>query len=293
MLYAWRWEMLKKAWCQLWQRKWLVLFLISVLLLFVGCSSTPERDFTPITVVPTPITTELPEGVKIARDATMSYLTEEYDLQLPMSSADWSIEYNLVDDLVGAGAYRLTADSCIVTISNPLMAPDSIVYYVVLDDAVAGIHWEGNVDYLGQILPVWSSPWSSVDELATAVPDTINLVRMADLHKTTGIEVCKLDCASYTPRYTIGNPKLISALVESLDSDMPLRPHAPCPAVYQLRFILADGQHYDFGYTCQMMTPTFLRGNQEFWMGQDAIAPDAFNALMLPLIAPELLNDRA
>ena len=101
----------------------------------------------------------------------------------------------------------------------------------------------------------------------------------------------RLDCASYTPLYTIGNPELISALVDALDSDLPLRPRTQCPAVYQLRFILEDGQHYDFGYTCQMMTPTFLRGNQDFWMGQDGIAPDAFNDLILPLIAPGLPDD--
>lgn len=35
-----------------------------------------------------------------------------------------------------------------------------------------------------------------------------------------------------------------------------------------------------------MMTPTYLRGGQAFWMGQDALAPDAFNQLILPLIAP-------
>ena len=120
----------------------------------------------------------------------------------------------------------------------------------------------------------------------SSVPDSINLVTLADLHTTVGIEICHLDCASYTPFYTIGNPELIAALVDALDTDIQLRPHARCPATLQLRFVLANGQHYDFGYACQMMTPTFLRGNQDFWHGQDAVAPDAFNELMLPLLAP-------
>lgn len=278
--------MIGKNLLRLWRRMGFCFLLIPILLLFIGCNSTPERDFTPITLVPTPITSELPDGVKMARDATMSYLTAEYDLQLPINSANWSIEYNLVDDLVGAGAYRLTADSCVVTISNPLMAPDLINYFVVLDDAVAGVHWEGYVDCNGQVLPAGSSE----DKLTANVLDTINIVKMADLHKTVGIEVCKLDCATYTPRYTIGSRELIAALVAALDTDIPLSPHAPCPAVYHLRFILADGQHYDFGYTCQMMTPTFLRGSQVFWHDQDAIAPDAFNELMVPLIAPAPFN---
>ncbi len=280
--------MLKKALCQMWPREWFRLLFIPGLLLFAGCSPASEMDPVPTTPAAVPVIGPLPAGVEMAHDATIAYLTDEYDVQLPGRSADWSTEYSLVDDLLGEGAYRLTADSCVLTISYPVMAPDSIVYYVVLDDADAGIHWEGSVDCLGQVLSAWSLPRVSADEAAAVSSDTINIVRAADLHKTVGIEVCKLDCASYTTQYTIGSPKLIAALVEALDTDMPLRSPAPCPAVYQLRFILEDGQYYDFGYTCQMMTPTFLRGGQEFWMGQDAVVPDRFNELMLPLIETAL-----
>ena len=185
---------------------------ILALMFIVGCSSTVEEIFTPLTPVPADDTIELPEGVQITRDA-------------------------------------------------------------VLD-----------VDAQGQV----SLKSSSVGDTAVSGPDTINIVTLVDLHSTAGIEVSRLDCATYTPLYTIGNPELIATLVKALNSDMLLRPHVRCPSVYQLRFILADGQYYDFGYTCQLMTPTFLRGNQEFWMGQDAVAPDAFNELMLPLIVPNL-----
>ena len=280
-----------------WANIWFGLLFILIVLFFAGCNSTSPTDFTPVTLVPTPIATELPEGVKRVHDATVSYLAEEYDLRLPVRAADWSIEYNVVDDLFGAGAYRMTVEGCVMTISNPLMAPDSFSYYVVLSDAASGLHWEGYVDCQGKVMPASSPQLSSSDRLAPDMPETINIVRLAGLRDTVGIEVCRLDCASYTPLYTIGNPKLIAALVEALDTDIPLRPHAPCPAVYQLRFILEDGRHYDFGYTCQMMTPTYLRGNQEFWKGQDAIVPDTFNALLMPLIepnpVPELLSESA
>lgn len=137
------------------------------------------------------------------------------------------------------------------------------------------------------------SPRSTLAEItATSVLDTINLATMAELRNTTQIEVCRLDCASYTPFLTIKDADLITALVKSLDTDIPLRPHARCPAVYQLHFTLRNGQHHYFGYTCEMMSPTFLRGNQEFWGGRDAIAPDAFNELLLPLIAPTPSNGK-
>jgi hypothetical protein len=131
------------------------------------------------------------------------------------------------------------------------------------------------------------SPSPSLAETkATSVPDTINLAIVAELRNAIQLEVCRLDCASYTPFLTVSDAKLIASLVKSLDTDIPLKPHARCPAVYQLCFTLDYGQHYCFGYTCEMMTPAFLRGNQEFWHGRDAIAPDAFNELMMSLIAP-------
>ena len=275
--------MLSKYRLQLWRQMGFGFFLILALLLFAACNSAAEGDFTSLESTSSTVKAELPDGAKMARDAAVTYVTSNYDLPLPMRDADWTVEYDFQADCIGAGAYRLTADSCVVTISNPLMAPDLTFYHVVVDDAAAGFHWEGDVDCEGQVL----QPWSAVDNPAASLPGTINIVALADLHKTAGIEVCKLDCASYTPLYTIGNPELISALVDALDRDLPLRPHARCPAVYQLRFILADGQHYDFGYACEMMTPSFLRGNQAFWHDQDAIVPDAFNKLLLPLITPE------
>lgn len=275
--------MTSKICFQHWRSMGFILANILMVTLFVACGSTSTRDFTPLTLLPTPVATELPGEVKEVWDEALTYVDFNYDIELPMSDADWKVEYDFMMDVTGAGAYRLTADSCVVTISNPLMDLGSSIYHVALDDAAAGFHWEGDVDCQGQVL----SSFGSENHLSSSVPSSLNIVKMADLQETVGIEVCRLDCASYTPLFTIGDPELIADLIRALDTDMPLRPHARCPATYKLRFILVDGQHYDFGYTCQMRTPTFLRGNQAFWHGQDAIAPDAFNELMLPLIAHE------
>jgi len=273
---------------QIWQRMILSFLLAFLLMFIVGCRPDIEETFTPFTPAPTAVTAKLPEGVKMARDAALAYVNLNYDIWPRISEADWEVACVTPKDIVGASAYRLTADSCVITVSYPVTAPDSTIYHIVLDDPATDFHWEGDVDVLGQVLP----QWLSVDDLPySSIPHSINLVTLADLQNTVGIEVCHLDCASYTPLYTIGNPELIATLVDALDVDMPLRPHARCPATYQLRFIMANGQHYDFGYTCQMMTPTFLRGNQDFWMGQDAVAPDAFNELMLPLLAPDPIDE--
>ena len=266
---------------QWWPRVALVFLFMVTAILIAGCAATPEENFTPVTQVPTAVATELPVGVQTARDAVLAYVTANYNISVSPSETNWRVNYITPQRILGIGTFRLSADNCELTISYPLVAADSTIYHVTLDDSETAFHWEGDVDAQGKVLVPTS--W---EETAVSASDTINIVELADLHNTVGIEICRLDCASYTPLFTLGNPEQIANLIDALDTDMPLKPQARCPATYQLRFIQSDGQHYDFGYTCQMMTPTFLRGNQAFWQGQDAVAPDAFNELMLPLIAP-------
>jgi hypothetical protein len=92
---------------------------------------------------------------------------------------------------------------------------------------------------------------------------------------------------SYTPIVALDDPAQIAALVAALDTELPLRPHARCPAAYQLRFTPANGQHHDFGYACATATTALLRDGQDFWGGQDAVAPEGFRGLIRPLLGPD------
>jgi hypothetical protein len=47
-----------------------------------------------------------------------------------------------------------------------------------------------------------------------------------------------------------------------------------------------DGQRQSIAFGGDMTSKAFLRGNQAFWQNQDAVAPPAFNELMLSLTAP-------
>lgn len=275
--------MFGKSRLQLWQLVAFWFLLMITLMLVVGCNPKFKETFTPLTLVPTPVAGELPAEVKMARDAALVFVNSNYDAGLRFPDANWTVERIVLENIGGTCVYRLTSDRCVVTVSYSSLHSDSAIYHVVLDDSAADFHWEGDVDAEGKVSPLW---WPEDDPSVSSVPPTINLVTLTNLRTTVGIEICHLDYACYTPLYSIGNPELIAALVDALDTDIQLRPRARCPATYQLRFVLANGQHFDFGYACQMMTPTFLRGNQEFWHGQDIVAPDVFNELMLPLLAP-------
>ena len=115
------------------------------------------------------------------------------------------------------------------------------------------------------------------------VAGIINLVAVADLRQTTQIDVLRREEGNdSTPVYfeelfVIADTETIHTIVESLDRDLNLSLRARCQALYTLVFHLNDGSQSEFGYACEMASPSFLRGGQVFWQGQDVLAPDTFN----------------
>jgi len=121
----------------------------------------------------------------------------------------------------------------------------------------------------------------------------INIVDEAGLAQTQKITVLKLDPdapVSHQPMNFISEPAVVAEILASLNSDVHLMPRARCPAPFTLRFHLADGTFQEIGYACELQTPSFLRGDQDFWHGKDALAPDGFNALLCPHLTGEIKN---
>jgi len=124
------------------------------------------------------------------------------------------------------------------------------------------------------------------DSTGQPVGGSINLVTVADLRQTTQIDVLRREdgndstSVNFEELFTISDGETINSLVDALDKDLELSPPASCPALYTLIFHLADGRQHEFGYACEMVSPSFLRGGQAFWLGQDVIAPDIFNHLI-------------
>ena len=118
---------------------------------------------------------------------------------------------------------------------------------------------------------------------AQQVDASLNLVALADLGQTTRIDVLRREdgndstSAYFEELFTITEMETIHTIVEALDRDLDLKPRAQCPALYTLVFHLTDGRQQEFGYACEMASPSFLRGGQVFWQGLDVITPDIIN----------------
>ena len=157
------------------------------------------------------------------------------------------------------------------------------------------------------------APTATLTEIATEAPPTeqptevpiptpteeshINVVEQAGLAHTMEIELLELDPnppSSYTYKLTIIEPQVIEQVIGALDMDLQLGPRARRPAQYAVRFFLNDDTMQEFGYTYDPENPSFLRGDQDFWEGQDAEPSAEFNRLLQEQLAsiPSLIGEQ-
>jgi putative hemolysin len=116
----------------------------------------------------------------------------------------------------------------------------------------------------------------------------LNIVAQAALAGTQHIEVLVqthqesggISEAAIQPLADINDPALVDVIVSSLDGEMALGPRAGCLANVILIFHRADGSTYQMGYGCELEDATFLRGEEEYWQGQDLMAPPGFRELI-------------
>jgi hypothetical protein len=115
---------------------------------------------------------------------------------------------------------------------------------------------------------------------------SINVVELAELEQTKQISVlrrpegCENSSTECEERLVISDQAIIQELIEALDGELYLQPRTQWPAAYTLVSHLKDGRQREIDFVCEMCTPSFLRGGQPFWHGQDVVTPDSFNRLI-------------
>jgi len=123
------------------------LVLVLSALIFHGCESITESP----TATPTSTPAEAPEGVVAARDAALTYVTEHYGEEAPASDLPWAEKRTTPEGLVGLETYEYTAEDWVIMISYPVVAPEKVVYEVVVANETTGFQWEGEVDAAGEV----------------------------------------------------------------------------------------------------------------------------------------------
>jgi hypothetical protein len=114
-------------------------------------SPTPEGGHIIPTATPTEAAVEAPDEVRAARDVALAYVGGRYGEQAPALDLTWTEEFITPEGLVGSGTYQYTAGDWVITISYPIVAPEAVVYQVVMANQTTGFQWEGEVDAAGQV----------------------------------------------------------------------------------------------------------------------------------------------
>jgi len=143
------------------------LVLILSVLIFSGCgqataeptevsTATPtevatEQPTKVPTATPTEAAVEAPDEVRAARDVALAYVSGRYSEQAPALGLTWTEEFITPEGLVGSGTFQYTAEDWVVTITYPLVAPEAVVYQVVVANQTTGFQWEGGVNAVLQV----------------------------------------------------------------------------------------------------------------------------------------------
>jgi hypothetical protein len=82
----------------------------------------------------------------------------------------------------------------------------------------------------------------------------------------------------YVHRLTVTDTQTLHLFVDALDTDLQLALKVQCIPEYELFFHLQDGTVHKLGYSCG--GASFIRGEQDFWEGQDYRPPKRFDTLI-------------
>lgn len=94
---------------------------------------------------------EASEYALLARDAALLYVSEQYSLAGLGAGLAWREERVTPEGLLGAETFRYTAESWVVEVHYPVVAPEATVYEVTVTNRDLGLEWRGTVDDQGVV----------------------------------------------------------------------------------------------------------------------------------------------
>ncbi len=90
-------------------------------------------------------------GVVAALRVALQAVESEQSVELP-DLMSWTAAQTTPEGLVGRDDWLLQAGDWQAAISFPVVAPENVIYTVVLTNATSGFQWEGQVDATGNLM---------------------------------------------------------------------------------------------------------------------------------------------
>jgi serpin B len=109
-------------------------------------------------------------GVVRARELALETLTERHGVEVPSPGTDWAEFRATPENLVGSETYEYRYEDWSLTISYPVVAPENVIYDVVIVNEGEGFQWEGRVTPQGEVEE--TSMTENEEQQATPPADT-------------------------------------------------------------------------------------------------------------------------
>jgi hypothetical protein len=91
------------------------------------------------------------DPVLAARNAAFAYLSDNYPEQAPASDLTWTRRRMTPEGLVGAETYQYRSGYWVASVSYPVVAPDAVVYRLIVSNESTGFQWQGEVNTDGSV----------------------------------------------------------------------------------------------------------------------------------------------
>ena len=105
-----------------------------------------------------------PDELRAARDAALAYILHNYGEEVaPAVGRTWTEERTTAGEIVGSETFEFTTGDWVVTVSYPVVAPEVVVYQVVVVNQTTGFQWKGEVDGTGQVTELYASTEPTLD----------------------------------------------------------------------------------------------------------------------------------
>jgi len=104
------------------------------------------------------------DSPQAARDAAMLYIRDQYGLFVPTKGEAWAEKVITPEGVVGSSAYQFASGNWSASVIYPIVAPEEIIYTVLVTNKGMNFAWEGLVDAFGQVSETSSAMDQSIDQ---------------------------------------------------------------------------------------------------------------------------------
>lgn len=121
------------------------LFILATLWL-ISC-----RNAAPAAPTPADVGSEMLPGAQAAVDAALAEVRSQYGEQAPPAGLTWQTTRTTPEGIVGAEKFNYVSGDWTLGLSYPVVAPDVMIYTIIMNNSSTGFYWEGSVNAAGEV----------------------------------------------------------------------------------------------------------------------------------------------